>query len=80
MPSRAYLRVRPQHLGAQHGFVEVELAVQLLDGRRLGRDVEDGVDAFDLVGDLEGQPATAPDVDLVDGAAGLADDAEELVE
>src|SRR3954471_18125739 len=74
------LRTRPQHLGAQHGFVEVELAVELLHRGRLGRDVQDGVDALDLVVDLEGQPPPAPHVDLLDGAAVLADDTEERVE
>ena len=67
-------------LGAQDGLVEVQLAVELLDRGRLGRDVEDGVDALDLLVDLVGQPTAAPDVDLLDGAAVLADDAEELVE
>src|SRR5947209_7886099 len=77
---RLLLRVRSDELGAQHGLVEVELAVELLDGRWLGSDVEDGVDALDLVVDLVGQPATAPDVDLLDAATALADHTEELVE
>src|SRR3954447_18518335 len=34
------LRVRAQHLGAQHGLVEVELAVELLDRGGLSVDVE----------------------------------------
>src|SRR4051794_37084251 len=45
--TRLLLRVRADELGAQHGLVEVELAVELLDGRGLSRDVEDGVDALD---------------------------------
>src|SRR3954468_14232851 len=78
--ARLLLRVRTDELGAQHGLVEVELAVELLDGGRLGGDVENGVDAFDLLVDLEGEPATAPYVDLLHAAAALTDDAEELVE
>src|SRR3954469_15116751 len=77
---RPLLRVRADELGAQHGLVEVELAVELLDGRRLGGDVEDGVDAFDLLVYLEGKATAAPDVDLLHAAAALTDDAEELVE
>ena len=42
--------------------------------------VEDGVDALGLLVDLERQPATAPDVDLVDGATRLLHDIEERVE
>src|SRR4051812_44569592 len=74
------LRVRSDELGAQHGLVEVELTVQLLDRGGLGRHVEHGVNALDLVVDLVGQPAAAPDVDVLHGAAALADDSEELVE
>src|SRR3954447_11983020 len=77
---RLLLRVRADELGAQHGLVEVELAVELLDGGRLSGDVEDGVDALDLLVDLEGEPAASPDVDLLDSAPTLAYDAEELVE
>src|SRR5215472_6686014 len=36
----------PQDLGPQHGLVEVELAVQFLDGRGLRGQVDDGVDAL----------------------------------
>jgi hypothetical protein len=67
-------------LGAQHGLVEVELAVELLDGGRLGLEVDDGVDALGLLGDLVRHPATSPDVDLLDAAAVLGDDGQELVE
>ena len=38
------------------------------------------VDAFGVLLDLVGQPATAPDVDLLDGAAGRADHVEERVQ
>src|SRR6476659_4599655 len=61
--------VGAQHLGAQDGLVEVELAVELLDRVRVGGQVDDGVDALGLLGDLEREPATAPDVDLLHGAA-----------
>src|SRR3954469_16058224 len=77
---RLLLRVRADELGAQHGLVEVELAVELLDGGRLGGDVENGVDTFNLLVDLEGEATTSPDVDLLHAAAALTDDAEELVE
>src|SRR3954454_6411667 len=60
------LRVRSDELGPQHGLVDVELPVELLDGGRLGGHVEKGVHAFDLVPDLVGQPAASPDVDLLD--------------
>src|SRR6476469_4385866 len=72
--------VRTQDLGEQHGLVEVELAVELLDGGRLGLEVDDGVDAFGLLRDLERHPATAPDVDLLDAAAVVLHDGQELVE
>ena len=42
--------------------------------------VDDGVDALGLLVDLEGEPATAPDVDLLHGPAAVADDVEERVE
>src|SRR3954470_23135672 len=78
--SRPLLRAGPDELRAKHRLVEVELPVELLDGGRLRRDVEDRVDPLDLVVDLVGETAPAPDVDLVDAAAALADDPEELVE
>ena len=62
------------------GLVERELAVELLDRGRLGGQVDDGVDALGVLLDLVGEPATAPDVDVLDGAAVLADDVEVLVE
>ena len=40
--------------------------------------VDDGVDALGVLVDLVGQPTAAPDVDLLDGAAVVADDVEEL--
>src|SRR3954451_16786490 len=78
--ARLLLRVRADELGAQHGLVEVELAVERLDGRGLGGDVEDRVYAFDLLVDLESETTASPDVDLLHAAAALPDDAEELVE
>src|ERR1700722_17824484 len=36
----------PQDLGPQHALVEVELAVELLDGARFRGQVDNGVDAF----------------------------------
>src|SRR5690349_12230615 len=66
--------VGPHHLGPQHGLVQVELTVQLGHRGGLGLDIDDGIDALGVLGDLVRQPATAPDVDLVDGTAILADD------
>ena len=58
--------VGPHHLGPQHGLVQAELTIQLGHRGRLGLHVDDGVDALGMLGDLVGQPAPAPDVDLVD--------------
>jgi hypothetical protein len=73
-------RLGSHDLRAQDRLVEVELAVQLLHDGRLGVQVDDGVDALDLLVDLEREPATAPDVDLLDGPAAVADDVEERLE
>src|SRR3954451_21928795 len=70
----------PHQLRAQHRLVQVELPVELGDGRGLGIDVDDRVDALDLLLDLVGEPATAPDVHLADGTVGLGDDGQEPVE
>src|SRR6476619_6965445 len=72
--------VGPQDLGPQHGLVQVELTVQLGHRRGLGLHIDDGVDALGVLGDLLCQPALAPYVDLVDGAAVLADDIEERLQ
>src|SRR3954451_9417635 len=69
-----------QQLGPQHRLVESELTVELLGRGRLRRHGDDGVDALGLLLDLVGQPTAAPDVDVVDAAAVLGDDGEELVE
>src|SRR3954452_913646 len=45
-------RLAAQDLGAQHRVLERQLAVQLLDGGRLGVHVEQGVDALRLLVDL----------------------------
>src|SRR4051812_46583754 len=68
------------HLGTQDRLVEVELAVQLLHDSGLGVEVDDGVDALDLLVDLERESPPAPHIDLVHGAAAGADDVEERVE
>src|SRR5215212_5042707 len=72
--------VGPQHLGPQHGFVQVELTVELGHRRGLGLHIDDGVDALGMLGDFVRQPALAPDIDLVDGAAVLADDVQERLQ
>src|SRR6476661_2060169 len=69
-----------QQLGPQHRLVESELAVELLGRGGLRGHVDDGVDPLGLLLDLVGQPTAAPDVDVVDTAAVLGDDGEELVE
>ena len=53
----------PQDLGPQHALVEVELAVELLDGGGVRGQVDDGVDAFRLLVDRVGKAALTPDVD-----------------
>ena len=68
-----------EHLGAHDGLAEVQLAVELIGGLGLGGEVDDGVDALGLLVDLVSQTTTSPDVDLVDGAAIVSDDVEELV-
>ena len=69
-----------EHLRAQDGLAELQLAVEL-DGRVGVRgEVDDGVDALALLLDLVGEATTAPDVDVLDRATVVADDAEELVQ
>src|SRR5204863_7175753 len=65
-----------QNLGPQHRLVEVQLAVQLLDGSGLAVDVQHHVDAFALLVDLKGEPAASPHIDLLDTATVVADDIE----
>src|SRR5688572_17857757 len=43
------LRLATQHLGAQHGLVEPQLAVELGHGGRLAGDLEDRVDALGVL-------------------------------
>src|SRR3954451_20595550 len=74
------VRVRPDDLGPEHGLVQRELAVELLDGVGLGVEVDHRVDALLVLLDLVCHAATSPDVDGLDGAAVLADDVEVLVE
>src|SRR3954451_14297803 len=67
-------------LGRQDRLVQVELPVEFLGQVGLGLHVDDRVDALGLLLDLVGQLAAAPDVDVLDRAAALADDVEEPVE
>src|SRR6478735_1391142 len=68
-----------QQLGAHDRLAEVQLAIELLGGGRLRRHGDDDVDALGLLLDVVGETATAPDVDVVDGAAIGLHDGEELV-
>src|SRR6476620_11248260 len=68
-----------QQLGAHDRLAEVQLAIELLGGGRLRRHRDDDVDALGLLLDVVGEAATAPDVDVVDGAAVVLHDGEELV-
>jgi len=68
-----------QDLGPQDRLVQVQLAVQFLDGAGLRGQVDHGVDALGLLVDLVGETAAAPDIDLVHVAAGRGDDLEELL-
>src|ERR1700744_2424972 len=70
----------PQDLGPQHALVEVELAVELLDGARLRGQVDHGVDAFRLLVDLVGKATLSPDVKLAGLAAVVGSDLEEPLE
>src|SRR5215475_15212935 len=54
--SRRLAQLGSDDLGAQHGLVEIELAVQLPDSSRLRLHVDHGVDALDALVDLVGQP------------------------
>src|SRR5665811_75847 len=72
--------VGTQDLGAQHCLVEAQLAVELLCGVRARGEVDHRVDALGLLLDLEGEPSSAPDVDLVDTPAGGGDHRQVLVE
>src|SRR3984957_3348195 len=70
----------PQNLGPQHALVEVELAVELLDGVGLRGQVDHRVDAFRLLVDRVGEPTLPPDVKLADLAAIGGHDLEEPLE
>src|SRR5680860_822155 len=72
--------VRADDLGAKHGLVQRELAVELLDGCRLGLQRHHGVDAFGVLVDLVGETTATPDVDVVDAASVVANDVEVCVE
>src|SRR5512144_2558666 len=72
--------VEAQHLRPQHRLAELQLPVELLDRGGLRPQIDDGVDPLRLVRELVGQPSPAPHVDLLDAAARVADDREELVE
>src|SRR3954452_25580170 len=71
---RSSAGLRPDDFGPQDGLVEAQLTVQLGDGLRRGLQVDDGVDAFGLLVDLEREPSPAPHVELLDRAARGADD------
>src|SRR5260221_8893927 len=77
--SARLVQLRPQYLGPQHCLVQVQLAVKLLHGVRLGYQVDDRVDALGLLVDLVGEPPAAPNVDLVDCSPSRRDYLEELV-
>src|SRR5699024_12834679 len=64
--------VSPQDLSPDHRLVEVELAVELLDGVRLGGQLDHDVDAFGLLVDLVSEAPLTPDVQLVDLEIGRA--------
>src|SRR5690349_2264104 len=68
------LRLAAQHLRAQHRLVQAQLAIQLRDRGGLCLDLEQRVDALGVLVDLEREAALAPDVDLLDRAAGVLDD------
>jgi len=63
-----------EDLGPEDRLVQVHLAVELLDDRRLGLQVDDRVDALGLLLDLVRETTTAPGVDLLDLSATVTDD------
>ena len=69
-----------EDLGPEDRLVQVHLAVELLDDRRLGLQVDDRVDALGLLLDLVRETTTAPGVDLLDLAVALTDDGEEVLD
>src|SRR5699024_10819038 len=69
--------VSPQDLCPYHRLFEVELAVVILDGVRLGGQLYYDVDAFGLLFDLLSDSPLTPDVQLVDLAAGTAHDVQQ---
>src|SRR3990170_1002636 len=69
-----------EDLGPEDRLVQVHLAVELLDDRRLGLQVDDRVDALGLLLDLVRETTTAPGVDLLDLSVGLTDDGEEVLD
>src|SRR3954453_4518565 len=71
------LALEAQDLGAQHGLVEPQLAVELGDGGRLAGGLEEGVDALDVLLDLVGEAALAPHLDLLDRTAVRTDNVQE---
>src|SRR4051812_16295526 len=77
---RGALRLAPQHLRAQHGLVEPQLAVELRDRGGLARDLKHRVDALGVLRDLVGEAALAPHLDLLDAATIGADDVEESLQ
>src|SRR6476620_4464227 len=69
-----------EDLGPEDRLVQVHLAVELLDDRRLGLQVDDRVDALGLLLDLVRETTTAPGVDLLDLSVALTDDGEEVLD
>src|ERR1051326_5928292 len=78
--TRSVVVFGPRDLGPQDALVQVELPVEFLHDGGLGGEVHDRVDAFGLLLDLVGEAALAPDVGLLDLAAAVGHDLEELVE
>src|SRR5664279_5126072 len=67
-------------LGAEHGLVQVQLTIQLGHHGGRARHLDDGVNPLGVLPDLERKTALAPDVDVLDGSAALADHVEERVD
>lgn len=66
--------------GPEDRLVQVHLAVELLDDRRLGLQIDDRVDALGLLLDLVSETTTAPGVDLLNLSVALTDDGEEVLD
>src|SRR2546429_573182 len=65
--------VGPHHLSPQHRLIQAELTVELGHRRGRGLEIDNGVDALGMLRDFVRQPASTPDINLLNRSAILAD-------